>query len=68
MTKSFDMLLNRDRNLNSLTDKAADLRDSAKGFKDSSKKLKMSMYFKQYMYPIIACAAILFFFILSRMI
>lgn len=36
MTKSFDMLLNRDRNINQLTDKAQDLRDSAKGFKDSS--------------------------------
>ena len=65
MTESFDLLLNRDNNINRLADKAADLRDGAKSFKGRSEKLKMSMYFKQYMVPILICV-VFFIFILMK--
>lgn len=65
MTESFDLLLNRDRNINELTNKAIDLKAGAASFKDSSKKLKMSMYFKQYMVPILICAVFLIFLLLK---
>lgn len=43
MSESFDMLLNRDRNLNDLTTKSYELRDGSKSLKDSSRKLKLSL-------------------------
>ena len=65
MTESFDLLLNRDNNINKLSEKAADLRDGAKSFKGRSEKLKMSLYFKQYMAPILICVVIFLFIILK---
>lgn len=66
MSESFDMLLNRDRNLNDLSDKAHDLRDGSSKFKNKSQKLKLSMYFRQYMAPIVICL-VLFAFVLAKM-
>jgi hypothetical protein len=63
MSESFDMLLNRDRNLGQLMDKGSDLRDGSRRLKDESKKLKFSMYFRQYMAPIIICFIILAFIV-----
>ena len=37
------MLLNRDRNLNDLTNKSFELRDGSKTLKDNSRKLKLSL-------------------------
>ena len=53
MSESFDMLLNRDRNLNDLTTKSFELRDGSKSLKDSSHKLKLSLLLRQWMTLII---------------
>ena len=66
MSESFDMLLNRDRNLNQLIDKGTNLRDGSRRLKDESKKLKLSLLFRQYMAPILICMVIMFF-IMAKM-
>lgn len=66
MSESFEMLLNRDRNLNELMDKGGNLASGSRKLKDDAKKLKLSMYFRQYMAPILICVIIMVF-ILVRM-
>lgn len=66
MTESFDMLLNRDRNLHQLSDKASNLRDGSRRLKEESRKLKLSILFRQYMTPIIICL-VLVLFVLAKM-
>jgi hypothetical protein len=43
MNESFEMLLNRDRNLTQLSEKATDLRQSSRNLKKESSKLKMML-------------------------
>ena len=65
MTESFDMLLNRDKNLTQLTDKASNLRDGSRRLKDESRKLKLSIVFRQYATPIIICMVLLLFVLMK---
>jgi hypothetical protein len=55
MVESFDMLLNRDKNLNQLSNKAADLKMNSAKLKKEAKNLKLTYLFRQYQAPIIAC-------------
>ena len=61
MNESFEMLLNRDKNLNKLSEKATDLRQSSRNLKKESSKLKMSMMMRQYMAPIVVCFVFMLF-------
>jgi hypothetical protein len=65
MSESFEMLLNRDRNLNQLSDKASNLRQSSKDLRKEAKNLKLTMLFRQYMTPIIICLVLAFFMFLK---
>ena len=60
MTESFEMLLNRDNNLNKIQAQSATLRDSSKDLRKGAKNLKMSMLFRKYMTPIIICLIVFF--------
>ena len=70
MTESFDMLLNRDKNLNQIVNDSANLRNDSKDvsklktyrkflqLRKKSKNLKMAFWFRKYMTPIIICFVI----------
>ena len=60
MTESFEMLLNRDKNLTQLSTKAGDLRKSSRDLKKEATHLKMAMWFRKYMTPIVVCLLIFF--------
>ena len=47
-------------------DKGNDLATGSRRLKDESKKLKLSLYFRQYMTPILICV-VLMLFILAKM-
>ena len=64
MTQSFEMLLNRDNNLNKIQAQSATLRDSSKDLRKGAKNLKMAFLFRKYMTPIILCAIIAFFLLM----
>ena len=66
MTESFDMLLNRDNNLTKISAQSSTLRDASKDLRKSAHNMKMSMWFRKYMTPIII-AAIVFFLILMKL-
>lgn len=61
MTESFEMLLNRDKNLNQVMSKAQDLRASSRDLKKESRNLKLSFLLRQYLTPIIVVLLILMF-------
>lgn len=61
MTESFEMLLNRDKNLNQVMSKAQDLRASSRDLKKESRNLKLSFLLRQYMTPIIVVLLVLMF-------
>ena len=65
MTESFELLLNRDKNLTQLADKASDLRHSSAKMRQDAKQLKLTFLFRQYMTPIIICLVFIFFIILK---
>lgn len=65
MSESFEMLLNRDKNLGHLSNKASDLRESSKKIRKEAHNLKMSMWFRKYMTPIIIVAVLIFLFLLK---
>lgn len=48
MRDNFELILNRDSTLNTLSGKATNLRESSKKYKDNARKLKMSFYWKKY--------------------
>ena len=58
MTESFDMLLNRDKNLNQIVHESANLREDSKDLRKKSKNLKMAFLFRKYMTPIVVCFVI----------
>lgn len=61
MTESFEMLLNRDRNLKEVSQKSSQIRDGSRDFRKETKKLKMAFWFRKYMTPIIVVMLLLFF-------
>ena len=65
MTESFDMLLNRDNNLNKISAQSQTLRDSSKDLRKSANKMKMAMWFRKYMTPIIIAAIVLFLILMK---
>ena len=66
MTESFEMLLNRDRNLNKLSEIGRNLSEDSRKMKKDAKNLKMMYFMRQYM-TYLVIAAILFFLILMKM-
>jgi len=65
MTDSFDMLLNRDNNLNKIVSDSATLRDNSKDLRKGAKKLKMAFWFRKYMTPIVICVIIFFLLVMK---
>ena len=66
MTQSFEMLLNRDKNLNKLTELGKNLSEDSAKMKKEAKNLKMAYYLKKYMTYIVVFL-ILFFLIMMKM-
>ena len=62
MTESFEMILNRDKNLNKIGKLSSDLKDNSKKFKKDAKKLKLMFWLRQYA-TWIAIGSMLVFFI-----
>ena len=60
MHENFDMILNRDKNLNKISQMSADLKDNSKKFKRDAKKLRLSMWLQKYATAIAIGAVILF--------
>lgn len=59
MSESFEMLLNRDKNLNKLTEMGKSLSQDSAAMKKSAKNLKLQFYLRQYMtYIVILCVII----------
>ncbi len=48
MRDNFELILNRENNLQNLSGKATTLKDASKKYKDNARKLKMSFYWKKY--------------------
>ena len=64
MRDNFELILNRESTLKSLSGKAGDLKKNSKKFKDNARKLKMSFYWRKYgTIAAIVGAFILFFLI-----
>ena len=65
MSESFDMLLNRDKNLTELSEMGGKLSSETSKMKSDAKKLRLSYMFRQYMTYIVV-AAILVFLLLIK--
>ena len=65
MSESFEMLLNRDRNLNKLTELGKSLSEDSKKMKKDAKNLKMAYFLRKYMTYILIIAIIIFIIILK---
>ena len=65
MTESFEILLNRDKNLNKLTELGKSLSEDSAKLKKDAKNLKMSYFLRKYM-TYISVGAILLFLILMK--
>ena len=65
MTESFEMLLNRDNNLSKISAQSDILRKSSKDLRKGAQQMKMAMWFRKYMTPIII-AAIVFFLLMMK--
>ena len=65
MSESFEMLLNRDKNLNKLTELGRDLSEASKDMKKGAKNLKFQYFMRKYM-TYIAIAGILLFLIIMK--
>ena len=65
MTDSFEMLLNRDNNLTKISAQSQTLRDSSKDLRKGAHNLKLALWFRKYMTPIII-AVIVFFLICMK--
>lgn len=48
MHENFDMILNRDKNLSKISQMSSDLKDNSKKFKKEAKKLRLTMWLRQY--------------------
>ena len=60
MTQSFEMLLNRDKNLNKLSELGKELSNDSAKMKKEAKNLKMAYYLKKYMTYIVVFLILLF--------
>ena len=60
MSESFEMLLNRDKNLNKLTELGKNLSEDSKKMKKDAKNLKLAYFMKKYMTYIVITAIIIF--------
>lgn len=65
MSESFEMLLNRDKNLSKLTELGKSLSEDSGKFKKDAKKLKMQFYLRQYMTYIVIAAVLLFLILIK---
>ena len=65
MTESFEMLLNRDKNLNKLTELGKSLSEDSARMKKDAKNLKLSYMLRKYMTYIVICAVLLFLIIMK---
>ena len=65
MSESFEMLLNRDKNLNKLTELGKSLSEDSKKMKKDAKNLKMAYFLRKYMTYIVIVAIIIFLFVLK---
>ena len=65
MSESFEMLLNRDKNLNKLTELGKNLSEDSGKMKKSAKNLKMAYFMRKYMTYIVISAVVLFLFIMK---
>ena len=65
MSESFEMLLDRDKNLNKLTELGKSLSEDSKKMKKNAKNLKMAYFLRKYMTYILIIAIIIFLFIIK---
>ena len=60
MTESFEMLVNREKNLGQITEKSSKIRDGSRNFRKEAKKLKMAFWFRKYTTPIVLALIVIF--------
>ena len=65
MSESFEMLLNRDKNLNKLSENSKSLSESSGKMKKQAKNLKMSYFLRKYMTYISVGLIILFLMLMK---
>ena len=65
MNESFEMLLNRDKNLNKLTELGSKLSQDSSKMKSDAKKLKLSYFMRKYMTYIVIVMVFLFLLLMK---
>ena len=65
MSESFEMLLNRDKNLSKLTELGKSLSQDSRDLKKDAKKLKLQFYLRQYMTYIVIFSIFLFLILIK---
>ena len=65
MSESFEMLLDRDKNLNKLTELGKSLSEDSKKMKKNAKNLKMAYFLRKYMTYILIIGIIIFLVIIK---
>jgi len=65
MNESFEMLLNRDNNLNKLTELGKNLSEDSRKMKKDAKNLKLQYFMRKYMTYIIIVAIIIFMILMK---
>ena len=60
MSESFEMLLNRDKNLNKLTELGKNLSEDSRKMKKDAKNLRMQYFLRKYMTYIVVAAIFVF--------
>ena len=65
MTESFDMLLNRDKNLTELSQLGASLSEDSGKMKKDAKNLRLAYMFRQYMTYIVIAAIFIFLLLIK---
>ena len=65
MSESFEMLLNRDKNLNQLSELGKNLSEDSGKMKKQAKNLKMSYFMRKYMTYIVIVAVLIFLLIMK---
>jgi len=65
MNESFEMLLNRENNLNRLTELGKNLSEDSRKMKKDAKNLKLQFFLRKYMTYIIIVALIIFMILMK---
>lgn len=65
MNESFEMLLNRENNLNKLTELGKSLSEDSRKMKKDAKNLKLQYFLRKYMTYIIIVAIIIFMILMK---